>query len=309
MNNCKCDVCGKEFYRKPSHIKKSKGHYCSQECHYKAKAEYMRGSGNHQFGLKGSKNASWQSDIKESRYGYIMIRCLWHPFRGKDDFVFEHRLVAERFLLTDENSVEINGKKYLNPLLDVHHKNFDRKDNRPENLEILTRSEHKRFHALLNQNRRNEKGQFVKDEPNKIKVKRVTDTAIVPERKTIGAAGYDLYADTAEPVTIRPHETELIFSGIAFAIPKNYFGAIYARSGLSISSGLRPATCVSVIDSDYRGNVGLPIHNDTDTERVIAPHERVAQIVFQKALIVDLEIVDELDKTERGSNGFGSSGR
>lgn len=308
MNNCKCDVCGKEFYRKPSHIKKAKGHYCSKKCHYIAKKAYMLGGGNHQFGLKGSKNATWQSDVRESSYGYIQIRCLDHPFREKDDFVFEHRLVAEKYLLTSENSVRINGKKYLKPGFVVHHKNFDRKDNRPENLEVLTFSEHQKLHASLNQNKRNEKGQFVKDEPNTIRVKRVTETAIVPERKTIGAAGFDLYADISEPVKIQPHETKLVFSGIAFEIPKNYFGAIYARSGMSVSLGLRPATCVSVIDSDYRGNIGLPIHNDSEMERVILPHERVAQIVFQKALIVDLEVVNELDETDRGEKGFGSTG-
>ena len=308
MNNCKCDVCGKEFYRKPSHIKKAKGHYCSKKCHYIAKKTYMLGSGNHQFGLKGRKNATWQSDVKESRYGYVQIRCLYHPFRDKYDFVLEHRLVAEKYLLTDENSVKINGERYLKPGFVVHHKNFDRKDNRPENLEVLTFSEHQKLHASLNQNRRNENGQFVKDEPNTIKVKRVTETAIIPERKTIGAAGYDLYADISEQVIIQPHETKLVFSGIAFEIPKNYFGAIYARSGMSVSLGLRPATCVSVIDSDYRGNIGLPIHNDSDMTRVILPHERVAQIVFQKALIVNLEVVDELDETDRGEKGFGSTG-
>ena len=78
---------------------------------------------------------------------------------------------------------------------------------------------------------------------------------------------------------------------------------------MSTKEGIRPATCVSVIDSDYRGTVGLPLHNDSNEERVIKPHERVAQIVFQKALVVELELVDELDTTERGNNGFGSSGR
>ena len=145
-------------------------------------------------------------------------------------------------------------------------------------------------------------------EPEVVKVKRVSETAIIPERSSLGAAGFDLYADIAEPVTIKPHETVVIQSNIAFEIPKNYFGAIYARSGLSTRSGLRPATCVSVIDSDYRGSVGLPLHNDSNMERVVNPHERVAQIVFQEALNVELELVDKLDDTERGANGFGSSG-
>ncbi len=278
QNNCQCDVCGKRFHRKPSQIEKSKRHYCSVACHAAAKALLMRGAGNHQYGLKGSANASWKSDMKETRYGYIAVRCLEHPFRDKSGFVLEHRLVAEEYLLTDENSVEIDGRRYLNPDYVVHHKNFDRMDNRPENLAVLSHAEHQRLHLNLNMHGRNEKGQFEKETPDTIKVKRVTETA-------------------------------LIYSGIAFAIPKNYFGAIYARSGLATRCGLRPATCVSVIDSDYRGNVGLPIHNDSDKERTIMPHERVAQIVFQKALVPELEVVSSLEKTERGENGFGSSGR
>ena len=117
-----------------------------------------------------------------------------------------------------------------------------------------------------------------------------------------------MYVDSSETIFIPPHSTVMVYSGIAFAIPKNYFGAIYARSGISIREGIRPATCVSVIDSDYRGNVGLPLHNDTDYIKTIEPYARVAQIVFQEVLTPDLELVDELDETERGSNGFGSSG-
>ena len=308
-NNCKCDVCGKGFHRKPSQIAKSRKHYYSVACHAAAKALLMRGAGNHQYGLKGSANASWKSDMKETRYGYIAVRCPEHPFRDKSGFVLEHRLVAEEYLLTDGNSVEIDGKKYLKQDYVVHHKNFDRMDNRPENLAVLSHAEHQRLHLSLNMNERNEKGQFEKEAQEIVKVKRVTKTAVVPERKSIGAAGFDLYADITEPVVIRPGKTALIYSGIAFAIPKNYFGAIYARSGLATLRGLRPATCVSVIDSDYRGNVGLPIHNDSDKERTIMPHERIAQIVFQKALIPELEVVSSLEETERGDNGFGSTGR
>lgn len=141
-----------------------------------------------------------------------------------------------------------------------------------------------------------------------VKVKKLTPTAILPEIKTDGAAGFDLCVDSSKSILIQPHSTVMVSSGLAFAIPKNYFGAIYARSGISTREGIRPATCVSVIDSDYRGNVGLPLHNDTDFIRVIEPYSRVAQIVFQEALTTELEVVDELDETERNSGGFGSTG-
>lgn len=142
-----------------------------------------------------------------------------------------------------------------------------------------------------------------------VKIKRITETAIMPKQGSIGAAGFDLCIDSSEAVVIPPHSTVMVQSGIAFEIPKGYFGAVYARSGISTREGIRPATCVSVIDSDYRGSVGLPLHNDTDVEKIIQPYERVAQIVFQQALIPELELVDELDETERGNGGFGSTGR
>lgn len=142
-----------------------------------------------------------------------------------------------------------------------------------------------------------------------LRVKRVSPTAILPKQQTAGAAGIDLCADLPEDVVINPHETVMISSGLAFEIPAGYFGAIYARSGLSTKRGLRPANCVGVIDSDYRGPVGLPLHNDTDEVRVVQPGDRVAQMVIQEAFGVILEEADELSETDRGSGGFGSTGR
>lgn len=307
--NCECPVCKKRFHLKPSAVKRYKTHYCSKKCQIEAQKEYMKGAGNHQYGLKGDKNASFKSDKRISRYGYIQIRVLEHPFRDKSDFVFEHRLVAEKYLLNENNSVEINGKLYLSPNYVVHHKNFDRMDNRPENLEVLTKCEHQRLHNKLNPNERNDKGQYMPKNEGTIKIKKTSLTAIIPQRQTIGSAGYDLYVDINAPVEIKPHETVMLQSGIAFEIPKGYFGAVYARSGLSTKQGIRPATCVSIIDSDYRGSVGVPLHNDTNETKIIQPGERVAQIVFQKAPDVELVLVDSLSETERGNNGFGSTGR
>lgn len=142
-----------------------------------------------------------------------------------------------------------------------------------------------------------------------LRVKRVSPTAILPKQQTAGAAGIDLCADLPEDVVINPHETVMISSGLAFEIPAGYFGAIYARSGLSTKRGLRPANCVGVIDSDYRGPVGLPLHNDTDEVRVVQPGDRVAQMVIQEAFGVILEEAEELSETERGSGGFGSTGK
>lgn len=146
--NCKCSICNKRFHIKPSAFKKSKNHYCSIQCHTLAKKEYMKGEKNHQYGLKGCENSSWKSDKKVTNYGYIKIRCLEHPFKDCDGFVFEHRLIAEKYLLNNENSIEINGKKYLKPNYAVHHKDENKINNNPENLEIMTKEEHSKIHAI-----------------------------------------------------------------------------------------------------------------------------------------------------------------
>ena len=151
-------------------------------------------------------------------------------------------------------------------------------------------------------------GELFCHEPLEIRVKKMTDTAIVPEQCSDGAAGFDLCIDSAEPISIPPHSTVMVQSGIAFEIPKGYFGGIYARSGISTREGIRPATCVSVIDSDYRGSVGLPLHNDTDVEKVIEPYSRVAQILIQRVYTPKIVLSDTLSDTERGVGGFGSTG-
>ena len=141
-----------------------------------------------------------------------------------------------------------------------------------------------------------------------MRIKKLTETAILPVRSTDGSAGYDLYVDCDKDVIINPYQTEVLHTNIAMEIPKGYFGAVYARSGMSTRQGLRPATCVSVIDSDYRGEVGLPIHNDSDIPQIIKAYSRVAQIVLQPCLTPELEVVDSLDNTDRGMGGFGSTG-
>ncbi len=306
--NCECPICGKKFHLKPYRIKRCKINYCSKKCFYEHKKIRCKGAGNHQYGLKGDKNKSWKGGRRVTSCGYIMVYDESHPFRDKRGYVFEHRIVAEKYLLNKKNSVIINGKRYLAHGYVVHHVNFDRMDNRVENLRVMESNDHRRLHSMLNQNERDSRtGRFKKREI--IKVKRVTDTAIMPERKSIGAAGYDLFADVDHVVEIKPHKTVVLYSGIALSMPKNYFGAIYARSGISTKRGLRPSTCVSVIDSDFRGNIGLPIHNDTDEIRYVQPHERVAQLVITEIPDTEMEEVDALDKTERGSDGFGSTGK
>lgn len=145
--NCECPICHKKFHVKESRKNKCKNNYCSRDCFRLAKMEYMKGEGNHQYGLKGDLNSSWKKDKRITNYGYNKIRVLDHPFKDCDDFVFEHRLIAEKHLLNEENSVEINGKLYLKPDLVVHHKDGNKLNNDVSNLEIMTLSEHTKLHA------------------------------------------------------------------------------------------------------------------------------------------------------------------
>ena len=143
----------------------------------------------------------------------------------------------------------------------------------------------------------------------KINIKRLTETAILPERGSAYAAGYDLFADLTENVEIKPHETKLIGTGLSMEIPEGYFGGIFARSGLSSKEGLRPANCVGVVDADYRGEVKVALHNDGEVAREVKVGQKIAQLVVVPFLSVEFDEVDELSETVRGVGGFGSTGK
>lgn len=141
-----------------------------------------------------------------------------------------------------------------------------------------------------------------------IQMKVLNNMAITPSRGSEQAAGYDLYAAIPHAVVIKPHTTEKIGTGLAFALPDNTFGGIFARSGLATKKGLRPANCVGVCDSDYRGEYIVALHNDSDEDRIVEPGERIAQFVLLPYIPMTFEEVDELDETKRGTGGFNSTG-
>ena len=144
----------------------------------------------------------------------------------------------------------------------------------------------------------------------KVLFRRLRPDAVIPTAGSRYAAGYDLYACLdSESVTIAPHETVPVGTGLAVAVPEGYFAAIFARSGLAAKQSLRPANCVGVCDSDYRGEYIVALHNDSDSPRTIANGERVAQMVVLPYLSIDFEETDALPETERGAGGFGSTGK
>lgn len=141
----------------------------------------------------------------------------------------------------------------------------------------------------------------------KIGMRKLTDSAVTPTKGSEKAAGLDLYADIDAACDIGPHKTAMIGTGIAMAIPDGFFGAVFARSGLA-KKGLRPANCVGVVDSDYRGEIMVALHNDSDGVMTVEPNQRIAQLCVIPFLQVELEEREELDDTERGAGGFGSTG-
>ena len=144
---------------------------------------------------------------------------------------------------------------------------------------------------------------------NNIKIKKLNDLAKIPTRGSEYAAGYDLYAATDYEITIPAHTTIKVCTGIAIELPYMTFGGIFARSGLATKQGLRPANCVGVVDSDYRGEVIVAVHNDTDLDQIVQPGDRIAQLVVLPYFPITFVEVKELSDTERGDGGFGSTGK
>ena len=143
----------------------------------------------------------------------------------------------------------------------------------------------------------------------KVNVKKLRENAVVPTYGSQYSAGADLYAAIESPVSILPDETFLVKTGIAMEIPTGYVGLVFARSGLATKRGLAPANKVGVIDSDYRGEIMVALHNHSKTSQTIESGERVAQISIVPFLSAEFEVVSELSETERAGGGFGSTGR
>lgn len=142
-----------------------------------------------------------------------------------------------------------------------------------------------------------------------VRLKKLNENAIIPSYGTEYAAGADLYALTETDIVIAAHETVLIHTGIAVEIPEGLVGLIFARSGLATKQGLAPANKVGVIDSDYRGEIMVSLHNHTDEPKTVTNTQRVAQLVIVPYVAANFELCDEFSATDRGDNGFGSTGK
>jgi len=141
-----------------------------------------------------------------------------------------------------------------------------------------------------------------------VKIKKIKPNAAIPTYGSMYAAGADLYACIDSAVSVQPGETHMIPTGLAMELPEGYAGLIYARSGLASKKGLAPANKVGVIDSDYRGEVMVALHNHSAVEASIEPGERIAQFVITPYIMGIFDEAEDLSDTERGAGGFGSTG-
>ncbi len=145
---------------------------------------------------------------------------------------------------------------------------------------------------------------------SELKIKKLRENAKIPFRATEGSAGMDLYACIDEPITLKGGEKAVIPTGIAIALPNAELGAfIFARSGLAIKHGIGLLNSVGVIDSDYRGEICVGVINQLQEPYTINPDERIAQMVIMPVSLIPAVEVEELDETERGAGGFGSTGK
>ncbi len=144
---------------------------------------------------------------------------------------------------------------------------------------------------------------------NTVHVKKLHPKAMLPTYGSAGAAGADLYACLEEPVTIAPGETAWIPTGLALEVPEGCAGLVYARSSLGVKRGLAPANKVGVIDSDYRGEIMVALHNHGQQRQTIGHGERIAQILITPVLTPPYQEAQELSDTARDAGGFGSTGK
>lgn len=147
-----------------------------------------------------------------------------------------------------------------------------------------------------------------KREDEVLRLKKLRESAQLPQLATAGSVGYDLCADLQQPLTLQPGQTQTVPTGLAAQLPQGCAGFIFARSGLGVRHGIVPANCVGVIDNDYRGELLIGLYNHSSQPFTIQPGDRIAQLVLMPVHTPPIQLCEQLDESERGAGGFGSTG-
>lgn len=298
----RCTNCAVEYSLKPSKVNRIKNPCCSVSCAAKLRSVMFTGEGNHQFGLKGSLNPTYKSDIRVNQHGYMQIRAVFHPFKDSGNWCFLHRLVMEQYL-KDTGRVDIlepvdgYSELYLGKNYIVHHIDGDKTNNVIANLKIMTLAEHSRLHYPEKCIERNpENGQYIsgkKLKPGVLKKQHILD------------AGLDIVS--SESLEIDAFSSALIGTDLIIAIPEGCVGLIWSRSGLAVKHGIEVGA--GCIDSGYTGEVKVLLRNFSQESYVVNKGDRIAQLLTIPVNLNNYVVVEEFSKkTERNAGGFGSTG-
>ena len=322
-NNTECAHCKKAMYMKPYRLKRSKNVCCSFDCSQELRKTTCTGEKNHQYGIKGENNSSHLSDFCVSNYGYLRVLSHQHPCRAADNRLMFHRMVMEehlKFIGDYENLVYKNGFMVLAENMVVHHVDENKLNNTIDNLQLMSLGEHVSHHNKEKYRQReiDELGRLL---PGKIKSGKLY-------KKRSLDAGQDIFSD--EDVVINPLDSKLVSTGLRIEIPDGHVGLIWSRSGMSVNHKIEVGA--GCIDVGYSGEVKVhlynlgetwyeiskgdkiaqlltvPINLERYTEEQIEKGDRIAQGVLAVALQANFIEVESLSESERGSNGFGSSG-
>lgn len=242
-------------------------------------------------------------ELKETeefkKYGYTIVKC---PICGQP--------TLDMFWICDRCGWEFDGAVFPDQYSSANGctvRDYTNKYRQKNNLPIIQYSDHtSKFGLDTGFTRGSEKIQPLIS----VQIKKVSETAFLPTKAHETDACFDIYADLNDKlsITILPNKSETIKTGFCTSIPKGYFAAVFARSGLACKRGVRLANSVGVIDSEYRGEWLVVLHNDSDENQSIHHGDRIAQFTLLPVLATELIEVSELDETERGTGGFGSSG-
>lgn len=298
-SNTTCQVCGTQFYKRPYALAKDSSHCCSIKCQNTLRTSRMRGEGNHQYGLKGELNSSFKGDWYITNYGYLVIKSYNHPFKRYDGSILAHRVVLEEYLKQNdpgsEHLIVVDDRLVLSPDVVVHHKDGNKLNNSIENLEIMYKGDHTRYHNFDLEYERQWDGSFKRVAYRKSGKGFLT-------KAHIADAGRDILS--SEETIIYPDSWGKVSTGLQISIPIGFVGLIWSRSGLSLKRGIEVGA--GCIDSGYTGEILVVLYNHSRDPFKVSPGDKIAQLLVVPISLESFE-GDASRLTERGSRGFGST--